>query len=383
MRTWLKAHWLDASLVIAGLIIALALRASLLEFKSVDFFNYTKGWYNTLQMEGFSAFGRDFSNYNLPYLYMLYAVVRFLPDVPPVVAVKIPSMVAEFVAAFVVFQIARTALKSRFISLTAAFCFLIAPTVVLNGAFWGQADAVYAAVLLACILFLLRRKNGLAMALFGLALALKAQSLFMAPLLVGLVLRRELRWRELIWIPAVFLVLLLPAWAAGRSPLEMLLIYPAQAGQYERLTLHAPSALAWIPDTGRYFRYFNAAGLILTAAAALAFIWAIYKSPAKLTPQLLIELALISVVLMPFCLPKMHERYFYMADVLSVMLAFVIPTLFYVPILMVTISFMAYQPTLFGAEPVSMGILALGVLLLLVVLLTDVAPKLAPESDQV
>ena len=130
----------------------------------------------------------------------------------------------------------------------------------------------------------------------------------------------------------MFLALLVPAWAAGRSPLELLLIYPAQAGQYERLTLHAPSALAWIPDTGRYFDYFNSAGLILAAAAALGLIWVIYKSPAKLTAQLLIELALISVVLMPFCLPRMHERYFYLADVLSIIVAFLIPSLFYVPV---------------------------------------------------
>ena len=43
---------------------------------------------------------------------------------------------------------------------------------------------------------------------------------------------------------------------AGRPLLDLLLIYPAQAGQYEQLTMHAPSALSWIPDSGRFYRLF-------------------------------------------------------------------------------------------------------------------------------
>ncbi len=359
----------------------MALRFSLLEFKSVDFFNYTRGWYGTLKAEGFASFGRSFSNYNLPYLYLLYAVVRFLPDVPPVIAIKIPSLAADFIGAVLVFKIARTQFKSRLAPLLGAFCMLLAPTVALNSAFWGQADAVYTCVLLACLLCLIRHDDVVAMCLFGLALAFKAQSVFLAPLIAGLVLRREIRWRTLLCIPLVFLLTLVPALAAGRPPLELLLIYPSQAGQYEQLTLHAPSALAWIPDTGRYFSYFNSAGMILAAASGLGLVWAIQKSRARLSSGMLIELALISAILMPFFLPKMHERYFYLADVLSIVVAFLFPTLFYAPVLMITISFFAYQPTLFGAEPVSMGILALGVFVLLVTLARDAGLRLMTSGD--
>lgn len=376
MKGWIRSHGLDAALLTAGLLITIALRASLLEFKSVDFFNYTKEWYNTIRAEGFAAFGHDFSNYNLPYLYLLYFVVRLLPGVPAVIAVKVPSLVADFISAWLVFRIVRTRYRSVLVPALAAFCVLITPTVVLNSAFWGQADAVYTSVLLGCMYCILLKRDALAMALFGLALAFKAQSLFLLPLIGALVLRGEVRWRVLLWIPAVFLALLIPAWAAGRSPMDLLLIYPSQAGQYEQLTMHAPSALAWIPDTGRYFAYFNAAALMLAAAAALAFVWASYHGQPDLSPSLLLELALISVLLMPFCLPRMHERYFFMADVLSVILPFFIPSLFFVPVIMITISFFAYQPTLFGSEPVSMGILALGVLILLVLLIRHASLQL-------
>jgi len=382
MKEGLRSHVVDAVLIAVGVGIALALRISLLEFKSVDYFSYTRGWYNILKAEGFAAFGRDFSNYNLPYLYLLYGVVRFLPDLPAVVAVKIPSVVADFVAAWFVFRIVGLRHKSSYLPLIAAFSALLAPTQVLNSAFWGQADAVYACVLLASIYFMARRKDGIAMALYSLGLALKAQAIFLLPLLAALALRREIRWRMLLWIPLVFLLVLVPALIAGRPLLDLLQIYPSQASQYEQLSMHAPSSLAWIPDSGRYYQYFYSSGMILAAAMAIAFSWAIYRSSVKLTPDLLIELALVSVVLVPFFLPKMHERYFYLADILSIVFAFYVPAYFFVPLLMITVSFFAYQPTLFGVEPVPMGLLALGVFFVLVALLRHALPRLFPSTTK-
>ncbi len=71
-------------------ILAVVLRISLLGFKSADYDVYTKVWYNTLQTMGYAALRTDFSNYNPPYLYLLYLVVRFLPNVQPVAAIKVP-----------------------------------------------------------------------------------------------------------------------------------------------------------------------------------------------------------------------------------------------------------------------------------------------------
>jgi Gpi18-like mannosyltransferase len=358
----------DFVIALVGIGLALALRLSLLEFKSIDYFNYTKVWYNTLKTGGFYAFGQSFSNYNLPYLYLLYLVARFLPGVPALIATKLPSLIADFVCAWIAYRLVRLKYENSPMPWFAALAVLFAPTIVLNSAFWGQADAIYACAALACIYCLLRRQAMAAMLFFGLAFALKAQAMFLFPLLLGLVLRREIAWRHLLLVPAVMLLVLVPALVAGRPLLDLLLIYPSQAGQYEQLSMHAPSALSWIPDTGRFYPYFYPAGLVLAAAVGLAYSFAIYKGPAKMTPTVLLQLAMISVLLMPFVLPKMHERYFFLADVLSIIIAFYLPRYFFVPVLMTTISFFAYQPTLFGEEPVPIGMLALGVLALLIVL---------------
>jgi Gpi18-like mannosyltransferase len=380
LKERVRSHVGDIVLIAIGIGIAIALRISLLEFKSVDYFSYTRGWYNTLKAEGFEGFAQSFSNYNLPYLYLLYGVVRSLPDLPAVIAVKIPSLVADFIAAWFVFRLVGLKHGTSSFPLIAALATLYAPTLVLNSAFWGQADAVYACMLLGSIFFLARRQDSAAMALYALSLATKAQAAFLLPLLAALVLRREIRWRTLLWIPLVFLVVLFPAWSAGRPLLDLLQIYPSQAGQYEQLSMHAPSALAWIPDSGRYYPYFNISGLILASAMAIAFCFAVYRSSAKLTPSLLLELALISVILVPFFLPRMHERYFYPADMLSVVFAFYVPAYFFVPLVMITISFFAYQPTLFGVEPISMGLLAFGMFVLLVALVRHALSRLFPKA---
>ena len=258
----------------------------------------------------------------------------------------------------------------------AAFAMLFAPTIALNSAFWGQADVLYTAALVACLYFLLIRQELWAMILFGVSVAFKAQGVFLLPLLLALASRRELHWRYFLLVPAVMLVAVIPAWIAGRSLFDLLTIYLSQAEQYQQLTMHAPSLWSWIPDSGKFFGYFYPLGLVTAVAAALAYWLLVWRSRAKLTPTLVVELATISVMLMPFVLPKMHERYFYPADVFTILLAFYAPRLFFVPVGMSIISFFAYQPTLFGAEPVPIPVLALGVLVLLLLLIRDAMVEL-------
>jgi Gpi18-like mannosyltransferase len=216
---------------------------------------------------------------------------------------------------------------------------------------------------------------------FGIAVAFKAQALLLAPMLLALLLRREIPWKQALLVPLVMMVALIPALIAGRPLLDLLLIYPSQAAQYEQLSMHAPSALAWFPSGGQFYPYFYPVGLVLGIAAAIVISFAVYRSRVKLSGGLLIEAALLCAMWLPFLLPKMHERYFYPADVLSIILAFFIPQLFFIPLVMITVSFFAYQPTIFGVEPIPIGILALAVFALLTVVTRHAIFRLFPRAD--
>lgn len=372
----------DLIIVVIGVALAILLRLSLLQFKSVDYLLYTKGWYNFIKANGFHAFSQGFANYNLPYLYLLYVEARFFPDMSPLIATKIPSLIADFISAWLAYRIVLIKYSDSILPIFGFFAVLFAPTVVLNSSFWGQADALYTCALLASIYLLILRRTTLSMIFYGASVSIKAQAIFFLPLLIALFLRKEIPWRDLLVIPIAAFLSIVPAWLAGRPLIDLLLIYPSQAGQYEQLSMHGPTLLSLIPNAGLYFAYFYYAGIILAVLSGFLFVLMVFKGQIKMTPAHIVELALISLIIIPFFLPEIHERYFYPADILSIIFAFFFSAYFYIPILMSAISFFAYQPTLFGVEPLSINWLAFGILLIIVLLIKDIISSITPENPQ-
>jgi Gpi18-like mannosyltransferase len=155
----------------------------------------------------------DFSSYPPLYLSML-SLATWLP-LPKLYAIKAISLVFDYVAAFLVFQIVRQRFPHSPYPLVAGTVVLFLPTVFLNSAVWGQCDVIYTSALLATVLAFLKGRTGWALAAFGIACALKPQAIFLAPLLGGLFFRELSSWKAAFkWIlipPAVYLLCGLPA----------------------------------------------------------------------------------------------------------------------------------------------------------------------------
>jgi Gpi18-like mannosyltransferase len=353
----------------AGVALAIALRYSLLDFKSLDYFASLKPWYNTIKSNGFSAFATPFSTYNPPYLYLLYLIARFLPDLPSVVAVKLPGLIADFICAYFVFVTVRLRYGARDSRpLIAGLVVLFAPSIVLNSAFWGQADSLLAAGLLACTFFLMTHRPGFAMLAFGVALALKLQAVFLVPVLLALGIKGTIPWRMFLIVPAVLCLAVLPAWIAGRPIADLVGVYLFQTSQFEVITLNAASAYAWLPGSKQVFNLFYWPAVIIGVAAAFLWCALLLRSPRRLTAPLTLEVALVALLVVPFFLPKMHDRYFYPADILSIAVVFFYPQLYYIPILVGGASFLSYQPFLFERDLVPLPILSLALLVAISVL---------------
>lgn len=369
--------WESAAGILAAVGLAWAVRYVLLDFKSLDFYASLKPWYNTIKDQGFAAFGTDFSTYNPPYLYLLYMIARFGPDLPTVVAVKIPALASDFACAYVMFKIVRVRFdRSAIVPTLAAIAVLFTPTVILNSAFWGQADSVYTLGILACVYFLMRSRSMAAMLAFGFALAFKLQAIFLAPVLLALVLKRSIAWKSILAIPLVLILALLPSWIAGRPLPELLNVYLYQASQFQSLTMNAASAYSWIPQTNEAFNLLYGPGVILGMAVAFTWFALVFRSPRALTAPQIVEVSLLACLLIPFFLPKMHERYFYPADLLAIAFAFYYPRLFYVPIFTIGASFASYQPFLFGTELVPLPILSLILLAMIGIVFRHCATQL-------
>jgi Gpi18-like mannosyltransferase len=373
----------EAIILGVGLVLALWLSFALLPFETADYLDYFGPWYDHIQANGgFWALADIEANYTPPYLYALTVVATLLPSLPKLLAIKLIGIGFDFVAAFWVYKIVRLRHPLGIAPLFAALLFLFVPTVFLNSAFWGQVDIIYTTGLLVCLYFLLRQRPIWAFVAFGLAVAVKLQAIFFLPLLLILLWRRQwVRWFHFLILPLVYLLSIIPAWVAGRPFTELLTIYLQQANTYQTLARNIANLYQWLPNS--LYDIFYPAGMIFALAGIGLFVLAVHKSGVLLTNGRLLQIGLLSTLLMPYLLPKMHERYFFAADILSLILVFYYPRLVAVPLLVTAASLFSYFPYLFEITIIPLPILAFLPLAAILILLWHLlAEPIASHFEQ-
>jgi len=367
---------LERSLLGLILLLAIALRISLYKVFNGDYF-WIHQWLEYIKDHGgFTAFEDSFSDYNLAYLYVL-ALIRNVPE--PMMPIKAVSILFDLVEALFTYLILRLKYPHSCLPILGAVAILFAPTIFINGAAWGQSDAIYTAWCLGSLYFLLSKRRVWACVCFCLAISFKLQAIFFLPVLIVLFLTRKLPFRYLIVIPVIFLAMLAPAWLEGRDAWSLLTIYVRQANEYSwaPLALKAPTFYQWVStqETGDWVQM----GMILATLIVALVSFLAVRSRQPITAEIVLKLALIFAVAIPFFLPYMHERYFYLADVVSIVYAFYFPRYFYVAIIEQLCSCMSVIPSLFAKDPMfNLAYVAFAVLFLIVVTLADLVKTLFP-----
>jgi Gpi18-like mannosyltransferase len=220
----------------------------------------------------------------------------------------------------------------------------------------------------------MRHEHAWAFLLFGLAVSFKLQAMFLLPLLGVIYLRRHFSIVYLLIVPFTYLVLVTPAVLAGMPWKAALSVYVDQVELYRKLTYNAPTIYQWIPN--QYYEMFVPFGTALALAVALGITSMALLSRRRLSPDILIRMALAFTLVVPFVTPKMQDRYFFPADVLSVVYAFYIPRRFYVPLIVTLCSLFSYSGFLFDQTPVPMPFVSLALLVPVVVVVQDYATAL-------
>jgi Gpi18-like mannosyltransferase len=264
---------------------------------------------------------------------------------PGATILKIKLVWSCFDVILVLFTYRLVALRrpGRRIPALAALVMAFLPTVVINSSYYGQCDAIWAGLAVGGLWLLLSRRDWWGVGLFTVALAFKPQAIFIFPLLLLLVLAGRVRWRTLLVIPVLYVLLDVPAFIAGRDPLELLTLYnPArQSGHVPLLTQNAPSVYAFLPVTGDIGTV-RTLGDLFTAIVVLGVIYTLIAGRVELDNERIVTAAAFFALVVPFLLPGMHERYFYLADVLTLVLAFYRPRLWPVALLVEASSLLSY-----------------------------------------
>lgn len=299
---------------------AMLVRVLCLDHASLDYEDFLSKWYAYFKANGgIRAIAGSVGDYNVPYLYFMAAISY--SNMPDLYLIKLFSILWDVLLAWGCFRLVRSLTRERQGSCAPLIAFgaaLLLPTVILNGAFWGQCDAIYGALCIHAAALTLDGKNKLAVALMAAAFSFKLQAVFVLPLWGVLWLAGKVKFRELWMFPLAYLVVILPAVVMGKPLGDILGIYLHQMGEYPRLVLNAPSVYQFIPygvqvdEALASMLGIVSAGILVLTLLALG-LWL----RGRLNRELIMAVTVILCVGVPFFLPHMHERYFFLADVFT------------------------------------------------------------------
>lgn len=337
-------------LIAVGIVVcALLVRKPLISFESQDYTYFLSGWYDFIKAHGgVGALQYNFSDYSPSYLYLL--VLATILPIKKLLAIKAISITFDFFLAFVVYLLVDDKYRNKRIAFAVAASILFLPTVLLNSAMWGQSDSIYGSFCLLSLYFMTKKKGILSCIAAGIALSLKLQTVFFLPVLIVGVIKKEIHPLKLLFIPLFYVISLIPAALAGRPFSNMLLIYFQQTQEFtQRLSWNAPNLYLWIPDS--FANSFKSTGVYFTLGLLLLCFFLILQFTGKLTKEMTIKVSLLFVLLIPFFLPQMHERYFYLAEIISIVYAVYFPKYLYIPLLVQIPAVCTYLSYLMGVSP--------------------------------
>lgn len=377
-------------------------RAAMLDFVTADYSSFLFHWVDAFRQGGFAMLAQNIGDYNLLYQYLLLIISKV--PLHDLYLIKLSSVVFDYALALVMLRAAKEFAGEE--AGVPVFCITLAlPTVFTDGALWGQCDSMYVFFIVLSLYWLVTKRPTRSAAALAVAFALKLQTIFFFPIVLLGLIHKRYRLRDALVFFAVYFATLLPALAAGRTLLDAVSVYARQSmGQYyDRLTYNAPNLYMFFPmmefassQEFSWMRYIpgidgkgtnpyltEAMMMALQNAALYACVvlvlvtviyWLIHYQ--EVTPDMTLDLALFFAIFLPFVMPKIHERYFFMADMLSILYAAKYTRRRFVPLLVVGASFMSYVPYLMRQRPFDFRLLALAMLLALVVVTRDLLRRM-------
>lgn len=354
------------------------IRVCLLYYASADYNNFLAHWVNDFKnMSVVDALSTPIGDYNVPYLYILLIIAKI--PAPDLVLIKAVSCLFDILLGYAAMLITRKLTDSKSISLLAFILTTAIPTVILNGSMWGQCDSIYGFFCLMTLYYALCKKGAKAMIMFSLAFAFKLQAMFLIPALIICLFIGNIKLRHLIFFPIVNLLAVLLTVVCGRNLFEVLTIYFRQTQNYPSLDMNAPTIFRFVFNVN--FDWFNMLGIMLGGFGVLCLLYFAFIKRDRIDNRALVTFFYLSAIAVPYFLPRMHERYFFVADVLSFVLFLAARKLWYVPLINIFASFVAYAYYLFyGVTIINYVYVAFALLVIIILVIKDLYKYLNTSS---
>jgi len=304
------------------LVAAFSIRSLCLDYQTLDYQDFLSKWVEYYRINGgVKAFAAPLGNYNIPYMYFL-CLFSYLP-IDDLYLIKLLSTGFDVGLAYAVMKLIGRVNDDSNMKLAGFFTTLLLPTVVMNGALWAQCDSIYAALALLGLWLALDKRPVLSVLCFTLSFGFKLQAVFILPIMAVLLFTKKYKLWHLALFPAFYVALVIPAVIMGKPFIETLTLYASQTGSIgSGLNYNSPSVFALFKNVANEAAAANtgiiAAFLFMLLILAVCFI----KRKALDDKTIILASALLALGI-PFLLPHMHDRYFFLTDVLTVVLCFI------------------------------------------------------------
>lgn len=346
--------------------LAFLLRGLGFSHETLDYLDFLSPWVEYFRQNGgFAALGKPIGNYNVPYLYFL-ALFSY-SSISELYLIKLLSTGFDVLLAYAAMRLAGRYTRSNSHLIVCFYLVLLCPTVMLNGAYWGQCDSIYAAFALLALWLALDGKPAWGMVCMAVSFAFKLQAVFIMPIFAVLLVSKRVKLWHFLLFPAAYILLVLPAVIAGRPFLGTLTLYFDQMDTVgSALNYNSPSVYAFIRDAQNP-ELASKLGVFAAFAFMLCIIALSARQGGRLSDWAILGAAIALCIGIPYLLPHMHERYFFLADILSIVLAVCVPVYFAMPILCLFASLLGYHAYLMRRYLLLMhnGAIALAAALLL------------------
>jgi|GEM_PF-3517299 len=305
----------------------------LVNFESDDFTRYLADWCAQYRELGWQASFRQIttvSNYVPFYNYFLIVFANLLNTQGCLYAIKYLTFIFSLGLALVMELIVAHVTHKKISYLHIAI-FLLLPPVLMEFTAWGQCDAIYTMFALLAFYFALKHRSVWCFVSLGLAFAIKLQFLFIAPIIFVMLIIRDtngqkyLSWKWVWLAPLMYVINLLPLFY-GAHLWDLLSVYLVQTGSnywFSEGCFNLPFLFYPIsyysPTETLLIKLMNLGMAIIGITITIVMLVLVLRARRRhvFTDLDLIRYALCFAMVMVYFMPKMHERFYFIAFALS------------------------------------------------------------------
>ena len=244
-----------------------------------------------------------------------------------VLILKIPSIIADVVTAYLIYKLGKKYFKSEIGILLSAF-YIFNPAIFIDSTFWGQVDSIFTLMIVIAVFLLSEKKIATSSAVFAAAILMKPQGIIFLPILFFELVRKinlKIFMKSAISALITAVIIILPFSLNGQNPLWIFKLYSNTISEYPYASVNGFNFFSLIganytknTDTLFVFNY-HIWGMIFIIVTTLISGAVYIKNNNR---NFISAIALLQIAGVFTFSVGMHERYLFPAVALSI-LAFI------------------------------------------------------------